>query len=49
MVQYSSCKQTAQEDKMRATIVYFSVSENTAYVAEGLREGMLVQLNKDED
>ncbi|MBR5115676.1 MAG: NAD(P)H-dependent oxidoreductase, partial [Lachnospiraceae bacterium] len=34
---------------MKAAIVYYSMSENTAYVAERLREGMLAQLKKDDE
>ena len=32
---------------MNAAIIYYSMSENTAYVAEKIREGMLAQLQKD--
>lgn len=32
---------------MNAAIIYYSMSENTAYAAEKIREGMLAQLKKD--
>ncbi|MCR4763878.1 MAG: NAD(P)H-dependent oxidoreductase [Lachnospiraceae bacterium] len=33
---------------MNAVIIYYSMSENTAYVAERIREGLLDQLRKDD-